>query len=118
MQRQDESKLVKSQSIRDILNLTKFNTWVMLDLDNTVVESLFELGSDQWFSKLITYACENESKNTQSAARENESKNTQSAAEQVIDLYTAVQHHLRMKTVEPIVVTLIKALQDIGVPVI
>src|SRR5579872_2364098 len=101
MQRQDKSKIVKSQSIRDVLNLTTFGTWVVLDLDNTVIESLFELGSDQWFSKLIAYACEKKS------------ENTPSAVEQVIELYTAVQHHLRMKAVEPEVAKLIRALQDI-----
>src|SRR5579872_3167092 len=106
MQRQDKSKIVKSQSIRDVLNLTTFGTWVVLDLDNTVIESLFELGSDQWISKLIAYACEKKS------------ENTPSAVEQVIELYTAVQHHLRMKAVEPEVAKLIRALQDIGIPVI
>jgi hypothetical protein len=106
MLRKQGSQIVESQSIRDILKLISFDSWVLLDLDNTVMESLLELGSDQWFTQLIEHACQLQPGNTPSAVAE------------VITIYHAVQHHIRTKAVEPSVVNLIKALQDCGIPVI
>lgn len=106
MFRNKESQVLDSQSIRDILKLITHESWVILDLDNTVMESLLELGSDQWFTKLIEHACHHMPENTTSAVA------------LVITIYQAVQHHIQTQAVEPEVVNLIKALQDVGIPVL
>lgn len=95
----------ESKNIRDILNHCSFNTMLLLDLDNTVMESIQELGSDQWFVNLMDYACRI-------------SADKLEAVSLVIAIYHAVQHHTKTKAVEFEIVKIIKALQDIGVPVL
>ncbi len=96
----------ESQSILDMLQLISFDTWVVLDIDNTVMEPQFELGSDQWFTKLIEHACSLSPNNTIDAVTS------------VIAIYQAVQHHVSTKPVESQVVFLINALQDSGIPLL
>ena len=106
-----ELSIVERASIRDMLKHISFNSEVVLNLDNTVFEPLIEagsveseLGSDQWFSKVSLIAFD-------------VIKNKQEAMILVLAVYHTVQHHLRMKPVEPNIVLIIKALQDIGIPV-
>lgn len=101
--RSQEAQVVESNQIRDILKLLSFDSMLLLDLDNTVMEAAHELGSDQWFSNLFVVLKQLQLENL---------------IKDMIELYHAVQHHVRTKPVEPYVVKLIKSLQDIGIPVL
>lgn len=100
-----KNQIIESQAIRDILKLITHDTWLLLDLDNTVMESMMELGSDQWFAKLMEYGCQL-------------LPDKEEAINLVILIYQSVQHHVRTKVVEPDIIKIIKALQDIGIPVL
>lgn len=104
-QNKNESTIHVSKDIRDILKKCSFDTFVAIDLDNTTIESTKELGSDQWFVKLIEYACKIV-------------LDKEDAIRSVIAIYHAVQHHTSVKPVEPAVVKIITVLQDIGIPVL
>ena len=93
------SKIEEISHVKSSLKNISFDTWVFLDLDNTVMESVLDLGGDQWFSYLMRNAA------------------SDSSAEPIIKLYYAVQAHIRSQAVEPEIVLMINALQAIGVPV-
>lgn len=99
------SHIEESPFIRTILKKLSFNSWLLLDLDNTSIENLTLLGRDQWFCKLIEYAC-------------TIIPEKQEAIACVIAIYHEVQHHLRVKAVEANLVFIIAALKKIGIPVI
>jgi hypothetical protein len=99
------NSIIETNSMRDILKLITYNTCVIFDLDNTVMESFHELGSDQWFVKLIEHACQ-------------VIPNTDEAIACVVALYHAVQHHVTAKAVETNVAMLIKRLQEAGVSIV
>ena len=109
MLRQNTNPILESPQFKAILKLLSFDSALVLDLDNTSVEpldSFHDLGSDQWFVKLIEYACKLIPDHEEAIAA-------------VIAIYHEVQHHLRMQPVEkPTIVNIIRALQDIGIPVI
>lgn len=91
--------------IRDLLKECHYNTCLVFDLDNTVMESSQELGSDQWFVNLHQYVC-------QSIPDQNEAVNL------VLSVYHAVQHHTKMQAVEQSVARIIHLLQEIRIPVL
>jgi len=95
-----------SNNIRDILKHCTYNTWVILDLDNTVFKSIQDLGSDQWYTRFFEYAI------AQITSDKTE------AFTLVIAVYDAVQQHVSQKPVEPGIVEIIRRLQDIGIPVL
>lgn len=101
------SEIHESKQIKDFLahlNEGDEHSFVVLDLDNTVMESIQELGSDQWFVKLMAYAIEiSPSKETEAL---------------VLAIYNAVQQRTKMKAVEDDVVSIIKKLQNRGTPVL
>ena len=99
-----KSVIQENENIRDMLQHITHNSAVVLDLDNTVIEPVQELGSDQWFVTVLNYACKI-------------SVDKADAAEAVVDIYHAVQHHTRVQAVEQNVIFIIKALQDIGIPI-
>ena len=92
-------------NIKAALKHISYDTCLVLDLDNTVMESSLELGGDQWFNGMLKHAIQVET-------------NSQIAFAAVILIYYAVQNHVRTKAVEPEISQIIRALQDIGVPVI
>ena len=49
------SAIVETKDISDVLRYVKPNTLVLFDIDNTLIEPLQTLGSDQWFSWRIQY---------------------------------------------------------------
>lgn len=105
--KQDESSsknIHKYDTIKSTLNHCAYNTFVVFDLDNTLVESTQELGSDQWFTKLMEQACQ------QSPSKE--------TVQLVLAIYDAVQHHTKMQAVENETVRLVNFLQDLNIPVI
>ncbi len=81
------------------------DTWVILDLDNTVMTHRLELGGDAWFSGLFKHLSQ-------------QHIDTKTALPWVLSLYNTAQQFVRTTTVEPKVVQTIKAFQDIGIPVI
>ncbi len=85
-------------NIQSALNKISYNAWVFFDLDNTVMESTLNLGGDQWFSHLMKYT-------------------PQPSQRYVFTLYYALQSHIKMQASEPKIALIIKALQDIGIPV-
>jgi hypothetical protein len=47
--------IYESKKITDILKYEENETCVVVDLDNTVMETVVELGSDQWFCKMYSF---------------------------------------------------------------
>lgn len=100
-----DGSIKEIHDIRAILNLfDPLNTWLILDLDNTVIESRISFGGDQWFTQLMSHASHMPDKDKAIAL--------------IIDAYHAAQHHVRVKEVDPAIINIIKAIQDIGVPII
>ena len=98
-------KIEEINAVNDALKRVSYNTWLVLDLDNTVMESSLELGGDQWFTSLLDHANLSE-------------PDKKLAFLSVIAIYHAVQAYIRAKAVEPEIVTIVKALQHIGIPVL
>ena len=99
------SGVYESNNIRDVLKYCSFDSWLVLDLDNTVYECIKELGSDQWFTCFMEYAA----KITIDKAE---------AFNLVIAIYDAVQYYVTHKVVEPNIINIINAFQAIGIPVL
>ncbi len=97
--------ILEIQHVREALNDIHYDTWLILDLDNTVMTPRLELGSDSWFGGLFEHFVK---KNIDPAL----------AKPWVFSVYDAVQHFIRTASVEPEIIIIIKALQDIGIPVI
>ncbi len=97
--------ILDSLSMRTILKHVSFDSVLLIDLDNTVIESQSELGSDQWFVQLCIHAT------TVVPDKEH-------AIAMVIALYHEVQKFIRAQAVEDVTVKIINTLQDIGIPVI
>lgn len=91
--------------VHEALNEIHYNTWLILDLDNTVMTPCLQLGGDAWFSGLFKHLAQNNIDST-------------TAFPVVMSVYNAVQQFIRTLAVESKTVKLIKTLQDIGVPVI
>lgn len=91
--------------VREILKYTRFNSLLLFDLDNTLIEAKTALGSDQWFTKLYYEA---------SCTIDNRAL----AFEMTIAIYHAIQDFIKAQQVEQVSIDLIKAFQDIGLPVI
>ena len=88
-----------------VLDVISFDTWLVLDLDNTVMEPIDALGGDQWFYSLMKFCSQ-------------PGVNKDVLFISAITLYNAVQEHIKIKPVEVQTAYLIRALQDIGIPVI
>nr|WP_028387605.1 DUF2608 domain-containing protein [Legionella fairfieldensis] len=102
--KQSEQEIKETLTIKTALKNISYDTWLVLDLDNTVMESVLEVGSDQWFTNLVDYAMK-------------VFLDQREATRLALLIYGAVQVHVRTKAVEPGIVKIIKALQDIGIPV-
>ena len=100
-----KSTITETTSIRDILDNISFDSIVVLDLDNTTITSSSDLGGESWFGKLIEHTSTLTLDKKESIGL-------------VITVYNAVQYHIKAKPVEPNIVTIIKRLQDLGLPVI
>ena len=98
-------RIEEIKGIHDALKRVSYNTWLVLDLDKTVMESKLDLGGDQWFTSLMSHAVLSE-------------PDKDLAFMSVIAIYHAVQAYIRAQVVEPEIITVIRALQDIGIPVL
>ncbi|MFI4918422.1 MAG: DUF2608 domain-containing protein [Legionellales bacterium] len=103
--RRKKSHIVEGNEISTFLLHISYDSVVLFDLDNTVMESQIELGSDQWFTRLSAHANE--------VIPDDKSQ----AFNHVLTVYNSIQPYLRMKPVEPNVVMMIKALINTGLPV-
>lgn len=90
---------------RDVLKAIHFDSWLVLDLDNTVIKPRLALGGDAWFEGLFMHCLQH-----------NIAPSVAQLA--LLSVYNAVQNFVRTTAVESNIVLLIKALQDIGIPVI
>lgn len=96
----------ESTHIEDFLNFVEKEDFLgVFDVDNTLIQSVEALGSDQWFMKLMEFAYD--------AAP---SKETETL---VISIYHALhQYHTKMETVENVTAPMIKKLQEKNIPLI
>ena len=92
------NKIEEIPNIKSALKHISYDTWVFFDLDNTVMESMLDLGGDQWFSHLMKYV-------------------PKPNHQHVLTLYYVLQAHVRTQPAEPKIGLIIKALQSIGIPV-
>lgn len=99
--------LEEIKTIREALRQKRisYDTWFFVDLDNTVMESKLELGGDQWFTAMLKHA------------KKMIPDDKQLAFQTVIVIYHELQAHVRVQAVEQHIVGIIKALQDIGIPI-
>lgn len=100
--------LEEIKTIREALRQRRisYDTWFFVDLDNTVMESKLELGGDQWFNAMLKHA------------KEMFPDDKHLAFQTVIVIYHELQAHVRTKAVEEDIVGIIRAIQDIGIPII
>lgn len=96
-----KSDIIESTDIADLMKYYARGRWLVLDLDNTVIEpedEHEELGSDQWFVRFLTHAKELDL-----------GDNNIRAATFVIAIYHAVQHQVQLKLIQPEIVDIINA---------
>ncbi|OGT34979.1 MAG: hypothetical protein A3F11_12045 [Gammaproteobacteria bacterium RIFCSPHIGHO2_12_FULL_37_14] len=98
-------RILESKHIRDVLKHCTYNSMVIFDLDNTIVESAQELGGDQWFVNFIEYAA-------------GIIVDRAEAISVVLGVYHAVQYHVDLRAVQSEAMRIIQILQDVGIPVL
>ncbi len=103
------SVIKQIKSVKESLSFFKHDTHqtmlLVLDLDNTTMQSSKDLGGDQWFNAILAHVTKHVG-------------NFEVALESVLLVYNAVQHHIKSEAVEPGIVYIIRALQALGVPVL
>lgn len=100
-----KSIIQELKTINEVSAYCTDNSTIIFDLDNVIIEPTQELGSDQWFSKLLHYACEI-------------ILDTPDAITTTLTIYHAIQHHIEMQLVEREVSDLIKELHAKSIPFI
>lgn len=98
-------KITEIKNFREALKDIHFDTWLVLDLDNTVMTPRISFGGDAWFEGLFSHVLQ---QNLEPAL----------VRPSLMSVYNAAQSFVRTSAVEPNIVNIIKALQDIGIPVI
>ncbi|KTD11881.1 hypothetical protein Lgra_1339 [Legionella gratiana] len=98
-------KITEIKNFREALKDIHFDTWLVLDLDNTVMTPRIAFGGDAWFEGLFSHVSQ---KKIEPAI----------AQPSLMSVYNSAQHFVRTSAVEPKIVSIIRALQDIGIPVI
>ncbi len=99
-------KITEIKNFKEVLEKDiHYDTWVVLDLDNTVMTHRLELGGDAWFNGLFKHLSQHKI-------------DKKTALPWVLSVYNTMQHFIRTSVVEPDIIIIIKALQHIGIPVI
>ncbi|QEY53089.1 DUF2608 domain-containing protein [Legionella longbeachae] len=98
-------KIMEIKNFREALKDIHFDTWVLLDLDNTVMTPKIAFGGDAWFEGLFSHVSQ---KKIEAVI----------AQPSLMSVYNSAQQFVRTTAVEPKIVDIIRALQDIGIPVI
>ena len=99
----EKSTIKEIYHIRDILNLIHYDTWVIWDLDNTIIQARHELGSEMWFTVLMA----------ETIRRFNHDA---VFVRMALELYNYVQHLTHTEPAELNVVKIINRLHEIGIP--
>lgn len=95
----------ESHAICDILKYASYNSFFLFDIDNTLIETKTALGGDQWFGALYSHT-------------HNIVEDERHALVVSLAIWHELQKIVKGQMVEKIAVDLIKAFQDIGMPVI
>ncbi|MEX1013517.1 MAG: DUF2608 domain-containing protein [Waddliaceae bacterium] len=93
--------IVESGRFSDLLDYLKEDTWVILDIDNTLIEPIQTLGSDQWFRYRIKWYKE-------------QGYDDHNSLLKALDEWQAVQFITKVKLVENETPQVIRSLQDEG----
>src|SRR5262245_28901432 len=95
----------ESNQIEDVMPHVETDTWVLIDVDNTLIESSLHLGSAQWRGHI-----RNKAKNAGYSSSETEA---------VLDqFWLFVQPFIPVRLVDPKALALIQSLQESKVPVL
>jgi uncharacterized HAD superfamily protein len=98
--------ITEIKSIRDVLSKVNHDTWVLIDLDDTIMQPWYvSVGCHTWFTMMC-----------QLANAKIEDKHEALAL--TLSIYNEVQHRLHMQAVEQDIYDVIKTLHAQGVPVI
>lgn len=100
-----QAQFAQVKSFQEIKKVITPETWVFLDLDNTVFETHQTLGSDHWFDRILQKYFE-------------EHQHWPKALERAVQHWTEVQNHAPMRPVEADTPQMIRELQSNGLPVI
>lgn len=95
----------ESKHINEILKHCSYNSLVLVDLDNTIIQSTKHLGGDPWFVNFIEYAA-------------NIVIDKKEAISLVISVYHAIQHHIDLQLVQDEAKRVMQILYDLDIPVI
>lgn len=98
-------EIIEITKFREGLKKIKFNSWVLLDLDNTIHRHVCTLERDEWFDTLFSHA-------------EKQGIDKTIAAPAIISIYHAIQSFVQTTPIEPTTAKIISTLQDVGIPVI
>lgn len=93
--------IVESMEFSDILRHLDASTLIVLDVDNTLIEPIQELGTDQWFYRRIEQY-------------RNEGLEWRPATKKALSEWMAIQSITKVREVEPGTAKLIRRLQDEG----
>lgn len=99
------AKIVEIEHFDQLFCHIKPHTLIVLDLDNTLIEPVQQLGSDQWFYSQI-------------ARYEEEGMPKEDALERALADWMAVQNITKVKTPEPGIASTVERLQERGFAVI
>lgn len=99
------SNIIESMNFSDVLKEIDQGTQLLLDLDQTIMQTKTAVGGDAWFEKLIAYAVSVVPDKAEAIAT-------------VIAIYHEVQHHVHAIAIEEYVPVLIKNLQNQGIRII
>ncbi len=94
-------EIVEINQMDQVYNYLKPNTLVIFDIDNTIIEPVQTLGSDQWFGHRISHWSD-------------QGLEPDEAVEKALSEWMAVQNITKVKLVEPETARIIKHLQDRG----
>lgn len=100
------NNIVEANSIKDILKSIKpVKSLVIFDLDNTLITPKVALGSDEWFCAMLNHAM-------------NRIADRNTALTVCLSVYHEVQKISRAEIIEDVARKLIRAFNDIGIPVL
>jgi uncharacterized protein (DUF952 family) len=102
---QSQAEVIETNSYRDVLKYATADTLVVTDLDNTVIEPVQTLGSDQWGEAM--------GKKLLAAGFEKPQ-----AVEMHVSMFALVQQHTKVKTVESDTAGIIENLKANNIPVL
>lgn len=96
-------QIIEINEVRHILKHISFDTVIFWDLDNTILQSKYDLGSDQWFCTLVSIAITQAGHHRDVIAK-------------VVAIYHAVQERILSMPVEDATSKIIFLLHAIGIP--